>query len=192
MSNFSITRRGKTVPTKRGADRWDSFPDFSSIRDNLFFPFEQRFDSLFRDFMSDSTLDMVRATGNYPKLDVYEDGEHWIVKAAVPGVTIDDLSVEILDAKAYDGNDDRYRGSRQPGYVSISGQMNSEFRIDNENTKVSYKELYKSKFRRDIELPHYVEGEPEAELKDGILTLKWKHNLKRPPPDVKKVAIKSG
>lgn len=160
--------------------RVNSGLDFPTMRDKLFFPFEQSFDKIVREFFSDSIKDSIKSTGNYPKIDVHQDDEYWMVRAAVPGVTVDDIMVEVSESPSGDS------------YLSISGQMHSTYRNEREPSKMAYKELYMSKFRRDISLPNYVSGEPDAELRDGILTLKWKHNLKTNNLDRKSVKIRSG
>jgi HSP20 family molecular chaperone IbpA len=74
--------------------------------------------------------------------------------------------------------------------VRISGQVSEEHRVNNES-KYYFREIHKSRFSREIVLPNYIEGEPEAALKDGILTLKWKHNAKK-LPKTKKIDVKTG
>jgi HSP20 family protein len=155
----------------------------SSLRDELLFPVSQQFDKFFNDFFTAPNLDAVRAMGNYPKLDIYNDNDSFYIKVAVPGVKLEDLSVELVNQ-----NDNTTDGKKT--IIQISGQMNAEYRIDNDNTKMHFKELHKSKFNRSVVLPDFIEGEPEAELKDGILILKWKHNLDK-PPEKKKISIKS-
>lgn len=154
----------------------------SAIRDELFAPVEQQFEKLFVDFFRPNSLDAVKSFGGYPKIDVIEDNEHFIIRAAVPGVKSDDLSVEFTS-----GSPD----STEKSTIRISGQMNQEFKSDN----ASYycRELHKSRFSRILELPDYLDNtEPDVELKDGVLTLKWKHKKQEVIENkVKKLKIKT-
>jgi len=48
-------------------------------------------------------------------------------------------------------------------------------------------------FKRQLRLPENIEGEPAAELKDGILTLTFKLQLpEEKKPEVKKIPIQQG
>lgn len=151
-----------------------------TLRDELFAPIEHQFDKFFIDFFRPNTLDAVKASNGYPKIDVIEDNENFIIRAAVPGVKIDDLSVELTPAD-----------SNQAANIRISGQMNQEFKSDG----ASYycRELHKSRFSRVLTLPDYLDGnEPVVELNDGLLTLKWKHKKDEAVKStVKKLQIKT-
>ncbi len=59
------------------------------------------------------------------------------------------------------------------------------------NAKIGYKyELRHSSFERHFQLPDYIEGDPEAKLKDGLLTLKWNlKNKDKPISENKQIPI---
>jgi HSP20 family protein len=86
-------------------------------------------------------------------LDIYEEGDNLIVRAAVPGVKPDKLNVEVHD-----------------DILSISG----EAKEDEERKEGSYylREHHYGHFERSLTLPCAVKVEKaEAEFEDGILTL---------------------
>lgn len=118
--------------------------------------------------------------GGYPKLDTFETADQYIIQASVPGVDPDDLNVEM-----YEEGDTRY--------VAISGQMAEEYRYKDEDAKWCRKELRRSSFRRVESLPEYVQGDPEAKIKDGIVTLSWPTVKQvKGSADVKKITLKKG
>ena len=142
------------------------------LRDSLFFPFQNHFDKIFQDFFQEfSSVGGLDVTSGYPKLDALTTKDSFIIKAAVPGVQEKDISIELND-----------------NILRLSGEMSSEYKQEEEDLYV--KELHKSRFSRTIELPENIEGDPEAVLKDGLLTLKWKIKPQE-SPKTKKIAIKS-
>lgn len=148
--------------TRFGEKKSPLIMDITDYRNDFAFPIEQAFNKFFDDFTSNSRNSIISA-GGYPKLDVNIDDNYWIITAAVPGLGEDDLSVDV----------ERVDNSH---IVKISGRIAEEYRYEDTSSKTIHKELHKSKFIRSVTLPEYVDGEPEATLKDGILTLKWKHN----------------
>jgi HSP20 family protein len=130
---------------------------FNVFRDDLFFPLEQGFDDFFNGFFGNSVLDGVKSGTGYPKLDATIEGEQFVVRAAIPGVKPDDVVVDVLK-----------------DVVRVSGCMSGEYK--KEDASYYVRELHKSKFMREFRLPEDVVGDPIAEIKDGILTLKWKYD----------------
>ena len=91
-------------------------------------------------------------SGWTPALDVYEDKDHFIVKAELPGMKKEDIEVSFHD-----------------GGLSISGERKSETK-EGENAERT--ERFSGKFRRSITLPTRVESSKvSAVYKDGILTV---------------------
>lgn len=128
------------------------------LKEDMFFPIQQHFDQFFNEFFKGtSLLDGVKATSGFPKMDVYLEDGNFFVKASVPGMDISNIKVEILPDNV----------------LMLSGQIAEEYR-SSEDAKTYVKELRESKFSRRITLPDWIEGEPEATLKNGILKLKWK------------------
>jgi HSP20 family molecular chaperone IbpA len=151
-----------------------------SVHNQLFSPFQDVFNEFFDDFFGDRrNLDKTKSGVGYPKMDIVTEGDYWILKAAVPGVDPDALKIELIPGESVVANNSGH------ALVRISGEMSEEYRSP-DNATYSLRELHKSSFRREVMLPHYIEGEPEAKVKDGILTLRWRHRMK---PEVKPKVI---
>lgn len=148
---------------------------FLSVSKNDFlFPVEHYIDSFYNEFFKSSNVkDAVKAVGGYPKMDVnIENDRHLVIRAAVPGMTVDDINIEFSNR-----------------ILKISGQMKEEYKSSN-NAVYYVQELRKSKFTRELELPEWVKEEPEATLKDGILKLTWEVPLKEEPEKPKLIKVK--
>jgi HSP20 family molecular chaperone IbpA len=130
----------------------------SSLRDDFFYPLEQQFDRFWTDFWGNDVMDGLKASTGYPKLDITTGEGKFTITAAVPGVEQDNVSVEVLP----------------DGIVRISGEMAKEYKSEKADYYV--RELHKSRFCREVRLPDGVTGDPEAELKSGILSLTWKYD----------------
>ncbi len=88
-----------------------------------------------------------------PAFDVYEEKDNFIVKAELPGMKREDISVSLQD-----------------GNLIISGERRQE--IKNEGVEVYRAERYFGKFQRAVSLPATVaSNKVKAEYKDGILTV---------------------
>ena len=87
-------------------------------------------------------------------MDVLEEDDALIVKAEVPGLTKDDISVELQDRT-----------------LTISGKKKVE--KDDEGKKYYRKEIRSASFSRSFQLPASVDPQKiEAQFKDGILQVK--------------------
>lgn len=129
-------------------------------REDLLAPFESHFNKLFDEFFNEGSLSSVKGRAGYPKIDVISEKDKWIVEVAAPGVKAEDIEVEIMP-----------HGEEK--FLRIAGKM-SEDRQYSTEAKYHVKELRRSAFERTLLIPTHVEGEPEAVMKDGILTLSWK------------------
>ncbi len=88
-----------------------------------------------------------------PAFDVYEEKDNFVVKAELPGLKKEDISVSL-----HEGN------------LIISGERKSETK--GEGTEVHRAERYFGKFQRVVALPAQVAvSNVKAEYKDGILTV---------------------
>lgn len=147
-----------------------------SLRDDLFSPFEQVFDDFFANFFRGSTFDKVKSTSGYPKMDIFEEDGYWVVQAAIPGVKPEDVEVEIVPQE-------------EVPFLTlrISGKMSEE--VQTKDVKYEVRELKKSSFSRTIGLPGWVEGDPEASIKDGLLKLRWIMPPALEQNHVRKIAI---
>lgn len=91
--------------------------------------------------------------GHSPRVDVYQTEDDVVVKAEIPGVSREDLSLYV---------DDRS--------VRISGETRREEKYSENDTYRS--ERYYGSFSRTVPLPAEVKpDEARAEYKDGILTV---------------------
>lgn len=135
-------------------------------RDDIFRPIEERFNRLFDTFFGSESQNAVRSLSKsgYPKVDVLTKDGQFRVEAALPGVRLDQLRVEILPWS------DQSLSQRK--VLKISGKMDYEYQYP-ENTAYQIKELSRSRFERTILLPSNLEGDPMALLENGILRLTW-------------------
>lgn len=147
-------------------------------RDDFLFPIEAHFNKIFDQLLIGNNLkDSIKSTQGYPKMDVFEDKDSLVVKCAVPGMKLEDISVEVDIQKNPE--------------VTISGKMSYEHE-NPKDSKFYVKELRQSAFRRTFSLPDYARKEPDAILEDGILTLRWKIPEVEKEPELKKITIKHG
>ncbi len=136
-------------------------------------------DRLFEDFRSDwenafmipraFTTDLVRQ----PLIDLSDNGKEYVVKAEVPGIKKEDLNIEVTE-----------------NGIEISGETKVEEKEEDKDRGYLRKERRYAKFFRSLPLPDAVLAEKaDAELKDGILTVKLP---KAAPPErkSKKVSVK--
>ncbi len=85
-------------------------------------------------------------------LDVKTDNDTYVLTAFLPGVSADDLNIEIINET-----------------VTIQGEIKSD---DSENDTYLLKERPSGHFRRSLKLPDPLDANKvEASLKDGVLTL---------------------
>lgn len=88
-----------------------------------------------------------------PAFDVYEEKDNFVVKAELPGMKKEDISVSL-----HDGN------------LIISGERKTETK--GEGAEVYRAERFFGKFQRSVALPATVAAsEVKAEYKDGVLTV---------------------
>lgn len=114
-----------------------------------------------------------KTTSLIPKVDVFEKGSNIIVKADLPGIKEEDLSIEVGDEM-----------------VTISGERKNESETKDKN--YFRKEVNIGSFSRTVPLPSRVNKEKaEAEIKNGILTVSLNKKAKT-LPKVTKIKIKKG
>ena len=88
-----------------------------------------------------------------PAFDVYEEKDNFIVKAELPGMKKEDITVSL-----HDGN------------LIISGERKTETK--GEGAEVYRAERFFGKFQRTVALPTTVAtNQVKAEYKDGVLTV---------------------
>lgn len=145
-------------------------------REELFGPLSRQFDRMLNDVFGQDFFEGVKNKANFPPLDAYttKDGA-LVVKATVAGYTPEQVHVQILP----------------DGILEISGVTKS----NSEKTEDQYhvRELSYGSFKRQLRLPENIEGDPVAELKDGILTLTFKLQLPEDKkPQAKQIPIQQG
>jgi HSP20 family protein len=128
--------------------------DLSILRDQLFAPFEQVFDNFFDNFWKSPVLDRAKSFTGYPKLDIGMENGDFVVRATVPGIAPENVSVAIKDRT-----------------VRISGSNTYK---SPENSQYFVREISRRAFVREFTLPDNIpDKDPEATIKDGILVLRW-------------------
>ncbi len=129
--------------------RWEPFRDLLAMQDRMSRLFNETFGRdvpLYRE----ETASLSRWA---PAVDVYETGNHLVVKAELPGVDPKDLEVHIEDNTLF-----------------LKGERKLEKEVKEEN----YHRMERSygSFTRSFALPGSVDAEnTSAEFKDGVLTL---------------------
>jgi len=142
-------------------------------RDELIGPLSRQLDRMLNEVFGQDFTDGVKSKANFPPLDAYttKDG-HLVVKTAVAGYPPEEINVQILPE----------------GVLEITGSSKTNGE-KNEN-QYHIRELSYGSFRRQLRLPENIEGDPVAELKDGILTLTFKLQLpEEKQPETKKIPI---
>lgn len=142
-------------------------------RDELFGPLSRQLDRMLNDVFGQDFTDGVKSKANFPPLDAYTtpDGQ-LVVKTTVAGYAPEDVNVQILPE----------------GVLEISGSTKGNHEKNEHQYHI--RELSYGSFKRQLRLPENIEGEPVAELKDGILTLTFKLQLpEQKQPEVRKIPI---
>ena len=89
----------------------------------------------------------------YPTVDMYEKDDNFVIKAELPGLDKNDISIEVKDR-----------------LLTVKGER----KYDNEVKEDNYyrKERSYGRFQRSFTLPEEVDAEKvKAEFKDGILNI---------------------
>ncbi|HZD54951.1 MAG TPA: Hsp20/alpha crystallin family protein [Candidatus Aquicultoraceae bacterium] len=141
--------------------RWlDPFRDLSAIQD--------RMNQIFEDALSRTRgrEEGLRAGMWTPAVDIYENNDSVVVKAELPGVNKDQISVEVKD-----------------GILSLRGERKFEKEVQEEN----YHRVERSygSFQRSFSLPVSVDQEKvTARFLDGVLEVKLPKKEKAKPKQI--------
>jgi len=127
-------------------ERWHPFTELMSLR--------QAMDRLFEDsFVRPSHVLTSLGEVAAPALDIYQTPSEVVVKAALPGVKPDDISIDITGET-----------------LTIKGEHKAEQEIKKED--YLYQERRYGAFSRSVVLPGGLKPDKtEATMEDGILTL---------------------
>jgi HSP20 family molecular chaperone IbpA len=145
-------------------------------RDELFGPLSRQFDRMLNDVFGQDFTEGLKSKANFPPLDACttRDGQ-LVVKTAVAGYAPDQINVQILPDNILEIS----------GVTKTNGEKSDD--------QYHIRELTHGSFKRQLRLPDNVEGEPVAELKDGVLKLTFKLQLpEEKKPEVKKIPIQQG
>ena len=124
---------------------WPSLGRLSDLRDEI--------DRLFVSPLGELTRPSHLLSGWTPALDVYEEKDHFIVKAELPGMKKEDIEVSFYD-----------------GGLSVSGERKSETK--HEDAEVYRAERFFGRFQRTVTLPTPVAvDKAKASYMDGVLTI---------------------
>jgi HSP20 family protein len=106
----------------------------------------------------------------FPVVTVFEDHNHYHVQAAVPGVSVEDIKLEVIGA-----------------YLSIAGERRTAGEDD--DARFHRRERHAGRFSRVIRLPEEVHPDKvNAKLADGVLTVTIAKPETAKP---KKISVKS-
>lgn len=138
------------------------------------------FDTMFHDMLNDfwKGMDWPGITfsnkSSYPRVNVKDEKERFLIEAAVPGLTEQDVEVQYND-----------------GILSISGKNTNEIN-ENQNGYV-VRELHRSSFTRSFKIDEekFVPEKIEATVDNGLLSVTIpKRAEKKEEPKVKRIEVK--
>jgi len=123
--------------------KWEPFNELISMRRDM--------DRMFDDFFSRPMA--MQSAWNMPVIDMYQTDDNVIIKATIPGISPDDLDIQITGDT-----------------LTLRGEIKHE--EEAENAKYHIREHHYQSFSRSLTLPvQVVADQANAEIKNGILTL---------------------
>jgi HSP20 family protein len=124
--------------------RWEPFREVMSLR--------QAMDRLFEDSFVGLPRLTLNGSGEFP-IDIYQDKDNLVVKAALPGVKPEELDITIAE-----------------DILTIKGEHKAE--QETKEDDYLYRERYYGAFSRSVAIPTKVKSEKaEATFEEGVLTL---------------------
>lgn len=158
-------------------NNYNGYKGLAPRRIDLFSEFSKDLDQVFNEVFGAPILNGRKSKG-YPLLDAIRTENKLILHYTVPGVRLEDLSVDITE------------DADKSKILTVSGKLSSDY--SHKEGDYQIRELSSQEFRRCIKLPEdVVEDEPDATLKDGVLKLIFKTKLEEESqPLVKKINIK--
>ncbi|MFX0133073.1 MAG: Hsp20/alpha crystallin family protein [Candidatus Hodarchaeota archaeon] len=142
-------------------------------RSGRYFGFIRPFRSFFDDFFMDDfflrPFEIEFPDIRFPLMDLKEEENHYILETEIPGLSKDEISIEIKDK-----------------HVEIKGEK-IEHEVEEEGEYL-HKERSKTSFYRSLYLPSEIDAEKvEAKSENGILTITFPKKETEPP---KKIEVK--
>ena len=143
--------------------RRDPFREFDELRRTM--------DRWFEDTLANPT------TGFQPNvdisMDVFENEDEYVVKAAIPGLNPDDLDITYTDRT-----------------LTIRGEVKGDKDTNNEKTRYHMRERWFGNFSRSIVLPTNIQADAiKADFDAGVLTL---HLPKAEEVKPKRIPVNAG
>lgn len=163
---MKITKRTEDNSSRLPANQLSPVRSLRSMHDAMDKLFSDHFMQPFSHFGLGSFDDMA---GFSPKVDVSENEKEIKVRAEIPGIESDDISIEVTDST-----------------LSISGKVEKT----NEEKEENYYRMERSEgsFSRKFMLPSRVDtNSVQAKTKNGLITIVMK---KQPSEQKKKIEIK--
>ncbi|MDI6712612.1 MAG: Hsp20/alpha crystallin family protein [Anaerosomatales bacterium] len=147
--------------------RWDPFGELMSIQREM----DRLFGRLGFGRLAESTASEVAWM---PRIDVKSTGDDMVVYAELPGMSKDDISVEVTD-----------------GVLTIKGERKAETEKKEEGWLI--RERSYGAFERSLALPEGVEPEKiTADYKDGVLEVHVPKAMAALKPKTHKIALGEG
>ena len=140
--------------------KWTPMREMMSLpyRINRFFD-----DSFFRAGFSDNDLAL---SAWHPMVDIYDDNDHIVIKAELPGIDKKDITIDLKDS-----------------VLTLKGERN----VENEEKEDNYYRRERSfgKFERAFTLPTGLDPEKiKADYKDGVLKIEIPKPEKEKPKQI--------
>lgn len=155
MEVVNTIRRKEKKSELAPRDYWGpSLMDPMSVMDDM----DRLFDNFRRDWEGAFMLPHSFGTelARQPLIDLADNGKEYLIKAEVPGLNKDDLKIEITKDS-----------------IEISGETKSEESEEDKKKGYIRRERRYASFYRSLPLPESIlTDKADAELKDGILTVK--------------------
>jgi HSP20 family protein len=142
------TSEKKELVTRERTQPETYFGEIESYIDRLF---RHPFAMLTPSFLSHDYPELENLS---PSVDVYEEGDHLVIKAELPGMKKEDLDVTVAENR-----------------VTISGEKKKEEKVERKD--YHWSERSYGSFRRSFRLPENVKGDAaDASFKNGILEIR--------------------
>lgn len=106
------------------------------------------------------------------KVDVRDEGDHFVLEADMPGMKKDDLKVEVND-----------------GLLTISAEYNETNEQKNDESKYVYRERRCGSMSRSFNVEGIREADITAAFKDGVLRLELPKCEPAPKPEAHAIEI---
>ena len=133
--------------------------------------FDEFSNDFFRPFLEGGFTGLTRPE-RAMKVDVRDDGDKYTLEADIPGVSKDDLKVEVSN-----------------GVLTISANYNQEKEEKGEDERYVYRERRCGSMSRAFNVEGIREDDIAAQFKDGVLTLTLPKEPEKALPEGKTIAI---